>query len=173
MPFSDTASEEKAALLEKTDEPCLPTAAGRVTSAGGIQLHSLIPSENDSLPSLSGADSGITPLEEETNHIPTMADTPEEPKVMFDLPENGETEEHTPLTPDGNGTADWDRKHIGGTQADILELSTLITNPGLKRTESTDLLNWTLHQVSQYITYYKSYLLQVSPHLTSIQIPRK
>ena len=60
--------------------------------------------------------------------------------------------EELPLRENGD-TLGPDKPALGNSQAGVLELSTLITNPGLKRAESSDVLNLTLHQVGLLVTH--------------------
>lgn len=92
----------------------------RVRSAGSVQLHSLGDSSSTSEP---------TPVEGST-----MSNEEED----IPLKENGENQKESPAP---------GKRALGESQAGILELSTLITNPALKRVESSDILNLTLHQV--------------------------
>ncbi len=87
--------------------------------------------------SVSGRESQPTPVEgTENREMATVVDGSYSP-----LPDNGNGR----VESEGNARK---RNLLGDAQADIVELSSMITHPGLKKAESMEVLNLSLHQVS-------------------------
>ena len=111
-----------------------PQSASSTASTKGVTVSGL-GSETDT-------DGNITPVDNNPqkvafNNLGEMASPGEYDAVPDD--DSG--------TPNENGDAKGGKENIGGTQAGVIEMSTLITQPGLKRAESTEILHLTLHQV--------------------------
>ena len=79
----------------------------------------------------SSRNSNPTPIEDPTDNMATVVDGQYTPL-------NGRMES------EDNGKK---RNLLGGTQGDVVELSQLITHPGMRKAESMEVLNLSIHQV--------------------------
>lgn len=114
--------EDPTPPLVLTQQP--PSSAGSSVAARRVQLHPL----TDSDPSLDN----ITPVDEAKLVDP--ADMATIVSVGFK---------------DTNGPNDSSNKYVGDSQGGVVELSTLITNPGMRKSESSEVLHLTLHQCAR------------------------
>lgn len=129
-------------MRSDSDDSLPPTPASGSSSdkTGRVHVHSLAdPSDSRS--------ASVTPVDSDQSL--GQGSKMSKKSITFDVgPEEGE--EDVPLTENGAGAGPPAKKkqNLFESQSGVVELSTLITNPGLKRAESADFLNLTLHQVS-------------------------
>ena len=114
-----------------------PPSAGSAASAGRIQINGI-----ESTIAAQTTDDSISPVDSrERLTFQNMDDSAGEYEGV--AKEEGDEEE----SPNG----DAGKGNIGAMQQGVIEMSTLITQPAMKRAESLEILHLTLHQVSRLL----------------------
>ena len=135
-------------------KPHPQSASGSVTSTGRVTISGLESPDCTNTESLPLVDTTSTPSLDKY-----------EPDVMAEVTDY----DNIPATDEdeapGNGDAGKERAHVGGTQADMIKMATLMTEPALQRAESMEVLHLTLHQVLFYSLQVLKFTLLKHSHV--------
>ena len=134
-PSEDLIVDNQGSGLESTGAGGRSDTPGSTATTQNVQVTGL--GSRTGSGSASGRESQPTPVEGiENRDMATVVDGSYSP--LPDDNGNGRVES------EGNARK---RNLLGDAQADIVELSSMITHPGLKKAESMEVLNLSLHQV--------------------------